>query len=395
MWRDGELAYSTAAEPDGALLVRCGNRREACCPSCAYEYRGDMWQLIYAGLAGGRKGVPEGVRLHPQAFVTLTAPSFGPVHTQADGGRACGCGVRHDQDDPDLGAPLDPAAYDPEGAVLWNWNAPELWRRFVIALRRAVAHRLGLTEAQAEDEVRVSYAKVAEFQARGLVHFHAVVRLDGDEPQAAPERTVSTSLLCEAIAEAAQRARCEALDADGAPVTVRFGRQLHVRPLAASEGGEPVAPEAVAAYIAKYSAKGSHEGITGRRVDPAKLRERGVPEHLVEMAAACLRLGRRPELEGLARWAHALGFRGHFVTKSRWYSTTLAELRQARADYRRLQAGEDDDTAPVLAEWRFAGAGYLSPGDALLAAGIARDLADRREAIRFERSQAKREASLR
>src|SRR5882724_1462408 len=57
VWRDGRLVYSTAGEPDGALLVRCRNRREACCPACAHEYRGDMWQLVYAGLAGGRKGV--------------------------------------------------------------------------------------------------------------------------------------------------------------------------------------------------------------------------------------------------------------------------------------------------------------------------------------------------
>jgi len=28
-------------------------------------------------------------------------------------------------------------------------------------------------------EARVSYVKVAEFQARGLIHFHAVIRIDG------------------------------------------------------------------------------------------------------------------------------------------------------------------------------------------------------------------------
>ncbi|MGH2941353.1 MAG: replication initiator [Solirubrobacteraceae bacterium] len=77
--------YSTADEPDRALMVRCGNRREAWCPSCAYEYRGDMWQLVYAGLAGGRRGVPESGAGRPQVFATLTAPSFGAVHTIRDG----------------------------------------------------------------------------------------------------------------------------------------------------------------------------------------------------------------------------------------------------------------------------------------------------------------------
>lgn len=52
-------AYSTDGEPDRVLLVRCRNRRASVCPSCSYEYAGDMWNLLYAGAAGGRKGVPE------------------------------------------------------------------------------------------------------------------------------------------------------------------------------------------------------------------------------------------------------------------------------------------------------------------------------------------------
>ena len=36
------VAYTTDTEPDRVLLVRCGNRRAAACPSCSYEYAGDM-----------------------------------------------------------------------------------------------------------------------------------------------------------------------------------------------------------------------------------------------------------------------------------------------------------------------------------------------------------------
>src|SRR3954447_5614889 len=67
--------FSTAAEPDGTLLKCCGNRREAVCPSCAEVYRGDAFQLVAAGLCGG-KGVPETAAEHPIVFATLTAPSF-------------------------------------------------------------------------------------------------------------------------------------------------------------------------------------------------------------------------------------------------------------------------------------------------------------------------------
>src|SRR5262245_18569351 len=72
----GELTcvYDTAAEPDGTLLVACGNRRASRCPPCSAVYRADTWQLVAAGLRGG-KGVPDSVGEHPRLFVTLTAPS--------------------------------------------------------------------------------------------------------------------------------------------------------------------------------------------------------------------------------------------------------------------------------------------------------------------------------
>ncbi|NUK13711.1 replication initiation protein, partial [Streptomyces lunaelactis] len=54
----GELHASDL--PAGNLLVRCNNRRTTRCPSCAETYRRDTYQLITAGLRGG-KGTPERV----------------------------------------------------------------------------------------------------------------------------------------------------------------------------------------------------------------------------------------------------------------------------------------------------------------------------------------------
>jgi hypothetical protein len=111
------------------------------------------------------------------------------------------------------------------------------------------------------------------------------------------------------------------------------------------------------------------------------------------MALACFSLAQRPALEGIGRWAHALGFRGHFMTKSRWYSTTLGELRAARARYRAGQVGDEvEETTPVIGQWSYLGSGYASPGDALLAAAVAADLRERREAVWMERWRAQREA---
>jgi hypothetical protein len=348
-----------------------------------------MWQLVYAGMAGGRKGVPEQVAEHPQVFASLTAPSFGAVHNQPDDERPCRCGQRHEADDPELGAAIDPRTYDYEGAVLWNWHAPALWNRFMIELVRVLAGRGGLSEREWRKRVRVAYAKVAEFQARGLVHFHAVVRLDGAQDRAtAPGAAVTPQELCDTIREAACRARLDGDAGDGQTTDMRFGEQLHTRVLAGAEDGRELNPGQVAAYVAKYSCKASHDQITTRDTDPDRWRDRGVPEQLVQMAYAALRLAQRPGLRDLGRWTHMLGFRGHFVTKSRRYSTNLGELRATRAAYR---AGQDqpieggktdnDDSTVVLSVWQYLGSGYLNPGDVLLAAGVEASLRAGREAL--------------
>jgi hypothetical protein len=195
--QSGEVrqVYDTEREPDGVLLKACGTRRESRCPSCAATYRADAYQLLAAGLKGG-KGVPESVAAHPRLFVTFTAPSFGRVHTRKAQGRLVlpchpyrhgarcphgtrdGCWHRHDADDPRLGEPLCPSCYDAQAQVLWNALAPELWRRTTIAIHRALGRLVGLQEGELRRLVRISYAKVAEFQKRGAIHFHAVIRLD-------------------------------------------------------------------------------------------------------------------------------------------------------------------------------------------------------------------------
>ena len=70
---------------DTGIVVPCKDRRAAVCPSCSRLYQADAWQLVAAGIRGG-KGVSPDVVDHPQLFVTLTAPSFGPVHSRSRSG---------------------------------------------------------------------------------------------------------------------------------------------------------------------------------------------------------------------------------------------------------------------------------------------------------------------
>lgn len=92
----GELIhrYTTVHEPGGLLPVACKTRHASRCAPCAEVYRADTYQLIRAGLTGG-KGVPAEVAHHPCVFVTLTAPSFGPVHARrGQGDRVLACRPR-------------------------------------------------------------------------------------------------------------------------------------------------------------------------------------------------------------------------------------------------------------------------------------------------------------
>ncbi|MGW1973826.1 replication initiator, partial [Streptomyces tubercidicus] len=196
--------YSTENEPGGRLRIACGNRRASRCPACAWTYAGDTYHLIRAGLAGDqRRDIPATVRDHTRVFATLTAPSFGRVHNRPDTGR-CRCGTQHPADDPALGTALDPATYDYAGAVLFNNHAGQLWQRFTNRLRREIAARAGLSQRAMREVLRVSFGKVAEFQKRGAVHFHAVIRLDGPEgPETEPPSWATVELLSDAIRAAA------------------------------------------------------------------------------------------------------------------------------------------------------------------------------------------------
>jgi hypothetical protein len=428
--------YDSEREPDGVLLKACGTRRESQCPSCAAVYRADAYQLLAAGLKGG-KGVPDTVAEHPRLFVTFTAPSFGRVHSRKAQGRLvlpchphrqgarcphgtrAGCWHRHDEDDPRLGEPLCPSCYDAEAQVLWNALAPELWRRTTIALQRALGRLVGLQEAELRRLARVSYAKVAEFQRRGAIHFHAVIRLDAATDcrcpgcLAPPPEPFTAALLEDALRLAVPAVRAPCRSVDGGPERyARWGEQLDVRNITRADGqaGE-LSAEQVAGYIAKYATKATESfgaGLDRRLTDADDLEHLdGLPAHVAELVRACWELGGRPELEELRlrAWAHMLGFGGHWSTKSRRYSTTFTVLRRARVAFakrRRASGGipldawgypEDDQAVIVVASWVYAGSGYETEGERWLALSAAARAREQRRIAREELTTTTRSAA--
>lgn len=353
-----------------------------------------------AGLIGG-KNVPIDVRQHPRLFVTLTAPGFGPVHRATEAqpchprrkgrcehGRSNSCSLVHTGTDPRIGQPLCPHCYDYTGHVLWHAHAGRLWKAFTDNLYHHLARRTGLSRSALRRSVRISYAKVAEYQKRAAVHIHAVMRLDGmGGPGDPPPAWATASVLADAVRTAAAVVGLTVpYDPALGEYELRWGSQLDVRPLHAAGGPELLTDDAVAAYVAKYVSKGAAD--TGAGLDhplksAAEIITAPVSDHIRTLMTTCWRLGGLPGLQALRlrAWTHTLGYRGHILTKSHRYSTTYATLRADRAEHRGAAVTADEPSAVTDSHWRYAGSGH-TPGAALVAAGIADDLARNREAVR-------------
>lgn len=394
------------------VWTRCNNRRAHICPSCSDLYARDTWQLVHAGAAGGRHNVPAGVSVRPQVFLTLTAPSFGPVHgatgtvcreqrhtgqpQRCVHGKPLSCNHIHNHTDPLVGQPLCGPCYDYLSHVLFSWHLPELWRRFTIALRRAVRRELKVLGVD-PDLVRVSFVKVVEMQARAVPHIHALIRLDptNDESTASGEpksygRAASggaesrhlteprwqSPITATALAGIVHRAAAGVAitvpdphravaghtihtpgdDDTAAAVAVRFGTQIDTQSLTAessvihsdSDAGPAsgLSARRVARYLAKYVTKSLQDfGIAARRLSTEAIAALDVTEHIRSILFAIAALDHHAAIDairespwtGIGRWLHTLGYRGHITTKSRHYSTTMTALRIHRAEWTRNQ----------------------------------------------------------
>jgi hypothetical protein len=405
----------TADMPDGVIYKACGNRRASVCPACAETYRADTYQLILAGLNGG-KGIPDSVQLHPAVFPTFTAPSFGPVHsTRAVRPKTPGATVRHRVCRPGrkpricphgidlrcfqthatgesiLGTPLCLDCYDYDAQVVWNVMSGELWRRTMLAARD---HLDTWARLHATD-LKLSYAKVAEMQARGVAHFHALARLDGKDPEdptqlLAPHVGADHRLLRHALTHAVENTRFRTPPHPAKPDgwLIQWGHQFDIREVRLNVHGE-ITENAVAGYLAKYATKSTEDtGHTSGRITADNLDRYTADRasHTARIIDACWRLGGpgcddlNPKADAnsgrlayrrLRRWAHMLGFGGHFSTKSRTYSTTLKNLREARLTWRREHhrtlEHTDPETTLIVGTFSYAQTGWRTNGDALLA----------------------------
>jgi hypothetical protein len=246
------------------------------------------------------------------------------------------------------------------------------------------------------------------------VHFHAVIRLDGpDGPADPPPAGLTHQALRDAITTT-QAATLTTTRPDGTPLVLRWGTQLDLRPVTPTaarhledETGQ-ITDAALAGYIAKYATKSTGAVDGGKGADrPIRdgdhITYLDVSPHHRRMIDTAWQLGGLAQYGelNLRRWAHMLGFRGHFMTKSRAYSTIFtaicAERRtwRLRHDLDQLAADTDNhgdelgsvdlDTITVVNDWQVTHIGHRDHAERELALAIAERNRSQRRTTRSTR----------
>jgi hypothetical protein len=289
-----------------------------------------------------------------------------------------------------LGRPLCPDCYD-SAAVVWNAHAPSCGGAPSSAIRR----RLDKLAKAHGTRVKLSYAKVAEFQRRGLIHFHAIFRLDGLDPVHPERPPAHPAFTAEVLAEVISRSRARLGSPPSHPAKPRgWDITWGTQSTRASSGSPATArsPTSVASYLAKYATKSTEPvGALAGRITARQraVYATGQPPGAADRRVPPPRGHPTRGLPALRRWAHMLGYRGHFATKSRRYSTTLRVLRAARRDWVRRQqptakARRATGHVVTITDLQWAGRGWRTTGDALLALSAAARAREQRRIAREE-----------
>jgi len=315
----------------------CGSRLADRCEYCSQVYAADARSVFNGGVES------DPVQESHFTFLTLTAPGsevFGKTHqrvTRTVGKDKaekiivlqCSCKRRHRQDDAAIGTPIDPSTYRYDLATDFNKSASRL---LAVTLQR-------LSRRHGE---KLRYARVAEFQKRGLLHFHILIRGEVSPTQ---------------IAAVVKGVRNEAGDWVVKPVQHgewTWGEQVDVRVVSSDDKGK------VGYYLRKlisYSTKGANSEASGPTDHRARMQAAALKSCNCEKFAPDCRQGKRADVRRNRYYPEASekfcrrcqlafngwGFRGHILAFSRTWGMTFKVVRQRRIDFARQAFGEPQE----------------------------------------------------
>lgn len=342
------LRVDTATGEAREVLIRCGTRVASSCPSCAALYQGDASAIL-------REGLMDATDEQTLVLLTLTAPGFGETHWVAPeapqrgsrahstwlrrhGRRKCRCGQRHSPGDARWkGVPLDDREYDYAGQAMWNAMIGRLWARTADELRRS----LDLDE-------RLQYAAVAEFQRRGAVHLHVLLRLPNSAP-IGPYSDADENLRSGVIESIVSHVGT--FDGDrGTGIRYVWGNQVDARLVGDATGRSQARSAGYLAKLVTYSVKDIGRDALNRQrfgADGFHIRRLEAAARSLTCAEHAQEASEEPCHTCLRRRASSWGFRGHTLRRSRGWSAR--SLTMCRRERRAFLCGNAQDSGDV--EW--------------------------------------------
>lgn len=257
--------------------VRCQSSDPSVCRKCASLRSLDKKRIIGSGCnASALDGITEEMLLPFRFyFVTFTAPSFGRIKD---------------------GAPVDAKRYEYKAQVNWNQKSRDLFH----ATTRSLERRLPESE----------WVFVREWQKRGAIHFHGIVRT--------PEWEDQNEVIAELRA-------LKGVESRG----ITWGRQMDIQSLTSERTNTVRYMSKVVAYTSKHQS--GKRGLLPERVASFYSR---LDSHAQQLT--CNRSGCTAEKQCKGRTHRTHGYAGQMLSKSsRWSFTelTYGELRAQRVAF--------------------------------------------------------------
>lgn len=257
--------------------VRCQSSDPSVCRKCSSLRSLDKKRIIGSGCnPSALDGITEEM-LEPYSFyfVTFTAPSFGKIRE---------------------GIPLDPRRYEYRKQVEWNQSSTALFNATMVSLSRSLPDS--------------EFAFVREWQKRGAIHFHGIIRVPKDYDRS---ETIDAIRLCKAT------------ESNG----ITWGRQMDVQVVRDALTASVRYMSKVVAYTAKH--QGGDRGALPQLVADFYGR---LDSHARKLT--CNRKGcdGTKLCKGRAHRSH--GYGGNMLSTSKGWSLanlTFGALKQQRSAY--------------------------------------------------------------
>lgn len=156
---------------------RCGSRRKDKCEPCSIIWKDDAYFTLLEPSKNHKGSL---------TFITLTAPGawfFGASHTaqfQGKPSERCACRKYHKPDDSIVGTPVESDDFDYDKIVEFNNKVSRLTTVTLQKIYRLLVtdlnNKLPLSVPKTIKDVRLPTARVMEWQERGVLHVHIIVR---------------------------------------------------------------------------------------------------------------------------------------------------------------------------------------------------------------------------